>query len=218
MGPELLKGHAAVGLSNKCRGKTGRPDNGPSRSDTLAGCVVGNGWNVVNTSSEGGVGRVVSIGINGNINSLGIRQVTKSVIGQNNGQNKQNNTFFQISKKHDHSVVGGAGDASNAAVKSGRRTKEDGGGVIIGDDGAKSRESIRIAQHQGLVARRRGSRSELGQRLGAWAVVVAEHIVAKPEEAGESLGDHGQKQSFDWISSRLNNTNKLILVCEANEK
>mgnify|MGYP007080404521 CR=1 FL=1 len=121
----------------------------------------------------------------------------KSVIGKN----KRNNTSFRISQEHDHSVVGGAGNACNVAVKSGRRTKENGGGVIIGDDSAKSGESIRTAQHLGFVAGCRGHRSKLGQRIEAWAVLVAKHSVAEPEEAGKSLGAHGRKRSFDWISS-----------------
>jgi len=37
-----------------------------------------------------------------------------------------------------------------------------------------------------------------------------ENIIAEPEEAGESLGGHGRKRSFNFISSRLNKTNKLI--------
>jgi len=73
LGPELLEGHAAVRLGNKCCGKVGRQNNDSARSDALAGGVVGNGRNVVNTSSEGAVGRMVSIGINGNIYSFGIR-------------------------------------------------------------------------------------------------------------------------------------------------
>jgi len=86
-------------------------------------------------------------------------------------------------------------------VESRTRTEENGGGVIIGDDGAESRKSIRIAQHLGFVAGCRGSRSKLSQRVDVWAVVVAESIVAEPEEAGECLGGHGRKRSFDWISS-----------------
>jgi len=86
-------------------------------------------------------------------------------------------------------------------VESGRRTKENGGRVIVGDDGAKSGESIRVAQCNSLVARRGGSRSKLGQRVDVWAVVVAKSIIAEPEEAGKSLGGHGRKRSFDWISS-----------------
>jgi len=50
-GPESLERHVAVGLGNKCRGKAGRQNNDSARSDTLAGGVVGNGQNVVNTSS-----------------------------------------------------------------------------------------------------------------------------------------------------------------------
>jgi len=83
---------------------------------------------VVNTSSEGGVGRMVSIGINGNINSFGIRQATKSIIGNN----KRNNTFFRISQEHDHSAIGGASNV--AAVESRRRTEENGGRVLISDE------------------------------------------------------------------------------------
>jgi len=73
LGPELLKGHAAVRLGNKCRGKVLRQSNDSARSNALAGGIVGNGGDVVDTSSEGGVGRMVSIGLNGNINSVGIR-------------------------------------------------------------------------------------------------------------------------------------------------
>jgi len=66
---------------------------------------------------------------------------------------------------------------------------------------SESGESFRVAQHLGLVARRHGHRSELGQRVNVWAVVVAKHSVAEPKEAGESLGGHGRKRSFDWIAS-----------------
>jgi len=72
LGPESLKGHAAVRLGNKGRGKVLRQNNDSARSDALAVGIDGNGRNVVNTSSEGGVGRMVSIGVNGNINSFGI--------------------------------------------------------------------------------------------------------------------------------------------------
>jgi len=51
LGPELLERHAAVRLSNKCRGKVRRQNNDSARPDMLAGGVVGNGRNVVNTSS-----------------------------------------------------------------------------------------------------------------------------------------------------------------------
>jgi len=51
LGPESLERHAAIRLGNKCRGKDGRQNNDSARSDTLAGGVVGNGRNVVNTCS-----------------------------------------------------------------------------------------------------------------------------------------------------------------------
>jgi len=141
LGPELLKGHAAVGLSNKCRGKVWRQNNDFARSGALASSVVGNGGNVVNTGSQGGVGRMVSVGANGNMCTVGVRQATKGIIRQN----KRNNTFFRILQEHDHFVIGGAGDASNAAAKSGRRTKENGSGVFIGDDSTKSGERVWVA-------------------------------------------------------------------------
>jgi len=73
LGPESLKGHAAVRLGNKGRGKVLRQNNDSARSDALASGVVGNGRNVVNASSEGGIGPMVSIDVNSNINSFGIR-------------------------------------------------------------------------------------------------------------------------------------------------
>jgi len=51
LGPESLERHAAIRLGNKHRGRVGRQNNDSARSDTLAGSVVGNGRNVVNTSS-----------------------------------------------------------------------------------------------------------------------------------------------------------------------
>jgi len=50
LGPESLEGHAAVRLGNKGRGKGLRQNNDSARSDALAGGVVGNGRNVVDTS------------------------------------------------------------------------------------------------------------------------------------------------------------------------
>jgi len=196
-GPKSLKGHAAIRLGNKHCGMFWRQNNDSTRSDALAGSIVGNGRNVVNTGSQGDAGSMVGVSINVGIHNICLGQATKSIIGKN----KQNNTFFQVSQEHDHSVIGGASDASNAAVNSGRRAKENGSGVFIGDESTKSGERIWVAQHLGLVAKCRGHRSELGQRVNVWAIGVAKTSVAEPEEAGKSLGGHGQKRSFDWIAS-----------------
>jgi len=58
-----------------------------------------------------------------------------------------------------------------------------------------------VAQHLSLVARCHGHHSKLGQRVNIWAIGVAKNSVAEPEEAGESLGGHGQKRSFNWIAN-----------------
>jgi len=73
LGPESLEGHAAVCLGNKGRGKVLRQNNDSARSDAFSSGVVGNGGNVVNTSSEAGIGRMVSVSVNGNLNSVGVR-------------------------------------------------------------------------------------------------------------------------------------------------
>jgi len=52
-GPESLEEPAAVRLGNKCCGKVGGQNNDSARSDALAGGIVGNGRNVVNTANLG---------------------------------------------------------------------------------------------------------------------------------------------------------------------
>jgi len=47
------------------------------------------------------------VSVDGNRNSVPIAQATKSITRQN----KRNNRFFRITQEHDHSVIGGAGDA-----------------------------------------------------------------------------------------------------------
>jgi len=79
-GPESIKGHAAVRLGNKGRGKVGRQNKDSARLDALAGSVVGNCGNVVNAGSRGGVGSVVSIGVSGDHHSVVVDQATKSII------------------------------------------------------------------------------------------------------------------------------------------
>jgi len=73
LGPESLEGHAAVRLGNKGRGKVWRQGNDSARLDVLAVGIVGNGRNVVNTRTQAGIGRMVSVGVNGDLNAFDVR-------------------------------------------------------------------------------------------------------------------------------------------------
>jgi len=85
LGPEPLEGHAAVRLGNKGRGKVLRQGNDSARSDALAGGVVGNGRNVVNTSAKGGVGRMVSVGVMVTLTASAFDKRPKASSGTTNG-------------------------------------------------------------------------------------------------------------------------------------
>lgn len=59
LGPELLKGHAAVRRGNKVCCMFWGQNNDSAMADALTSSIVGNGRKMVDSGSQGGVGSMV---------------------------------------------------------------------------------------------------------------------------------------------------------------